>query len=114
AAAAEQAEAEQAARLAGARLMANMLTGAAAQGVQQVWGVEVGKADQDKVAEKLAPVMAKYGGGMPEWLVPYKEEFELGVVLAGVGVGVYRQVQQRKAETARAVNDDSGQQKAAA
>lgn len=45
-----------------------------------------------QVEEKLVPVLRKYEGGMPPWLIPYKSEIELGMVLAGAGFGVWKQV----------------------
>lgn len=60
---------------------------------------------KEAVTEKTAAVLRKHGGGMPEWLVPYREELELGIVLASAGFGVWMQVQaykQAEAEAAKA------------
>ena len=55
-----------------------------------------------RLVEKTAPVMLKHGGGLPDWLLPYREEVELGIAVAVAGFGVYVQVQAHKqAEEAR-------------
>ncbi|WP_063659049.1 hypothetical protein [Aliivibrio fischeri] len=45
----------------------------------------------DALAEKLIPVLDKYDVGTPEFLDRWKEELELGMVFAGVCVGLYQQ-----------------------
>lgn len=50
--------------------------------------------ERQRVAAAAAPVMLKHSGGeMPAWLLPYAEEFRLGMALAGVGFGVWLQMQ---------------------
>ena len=46
-----------------------------------------------QLRDKIAPVMGKYGAGLPDWLIPYKEEIELGVALASMGFSTYLQYQ---------------------
>jgi hypothetical protein len=58
--------------------------------------VAIDPAAKEQVAAKLVPVMKKHGGGMPGWMMPYKEELELGMVLVGVGFGVLMQVRAHK------------------
>lgn len=59
-------------------------------------GVNVADTQKAMIAEKLAPVLEKYNaGGMPPWLAAYKEELELLVSIATVGVSVYMQVKLR-------------------
>lgn len=64
----------------------------------------VSEAQKKQVQEKLAPVLLKYStGGVPPWLLKYREELELAGVLGMVGFSMYQQV---KAE--EAANDQSG------
>lgn len=60
--------------------------------------VSVPKEQKHQIIEKATPVMRKYGGGLPEWLRPYQEEIELGMVVATAGVGIFMQVQHHKRE----------------
>jgi hypothetical protein len=78
--------------------------------------VVIAPEQKEQVAEKMVPVLRKYRGEMPPWLRKWKEEVELGMVLAGVGFGVYlqhrahaQQVAQQAVEKAR---QESGQQQA--
>lgn len=50
------------------------------------------------VIDKTVPVLVKHGvgGDMPPWMAKYREEFELGMVVAGIGFGIFMQVQQHK------------------
>lgn len=50
------------------------------------------------VIDKAVPVLVKHGvgGDLPPWMAKYREEFELGMVVAGIGFGVFLQVQQHK------------------
>lgn len=50
--------------------------------------VQIPKEQRFQIIEKATPVMRKYGGGLPEWLRPYQEEIELGMVIGTAGVGV--------------------------
>ena len=60
--------------------------------------VEIDETSEVQVVDKTTAVLRKYGGGLPPWLEPYREEIELGMVLAGVGFGVYAQVAAHEAE----------------
>jgi hypothetical protein len=64
-------------------------------------GVAIQQEQKDAIVEKATPVMLKYGAGLPDWLQPYREEIELGMVIASTGVGVYVQVQQLKIQQKR-------------
>lgn len=55
--------------------------------------VEIRADDRQALADSLAPVLRKHGGGMPAWLLPYAEELKFGMTLAGVGFGVWMQAQ---------------------
>lgn len=45
-----------------------------------------------EVFEKVQPVFEKYGEGFPDWLAPWKEEIELGIVLSIAGYGIHSQI----------------------
>lgn len=55
--------------------------------------------DEQKAAvvDKTAAVLAKHGGEMPAWMVPWKEEIELGLTLGACGFSIWMQVQAKKA-----------------
>lgn len=54
--------------------------------------LSVSGEERQGLAAAAAPVMLKHAGGeMPAWLLPYAEEFRLGMALAGVGFGLYLQ-----------------------
>tara|TARA_R110001599_G_scaffold287356_2_gene489900 strand:+ start:1873 stop:2367 length:495 start_codon:yes stop_codon:yes gene_type:complete len=55
--------------------------------------IEYSDSQRIQLSEKIAPVMGKYGAGLPDWLMPYKEEIELGVCLASFGFSTYLQYQ---------------------
>lgn len=56
--------------------------------------LQIDAEERQHVASAAAPVMLKHAGGqMPAWLLPYAEEFRLGMALAGVGFGLYLQAQ---------------------
>lgn len=56
--------------------------------------IRIDVEERARVAAAAAPVLLKHAGGeMPTWLLPYAEEFRLGMALAGVGFGVWLQVQ---------------------
>ena len=80
---------------------ARMAVGFVSQLVAMKWpGVAVPAEGQAEIADKLAPVMAKHGGGLPDWLLPYKEEVALGLAVAGVAFGVAMQARAAKAAAA--------------
>ena len=64
--------------------------------------------DQKKqVQAKLQPVLLKYStGGVPPWLLKYREELELAGVLGMIGFGMYQQVKVKEA-----ANDQTGGEK---
>lgn len=94
-----QGEAEQAAARAGAAFAVGFLESVVKMRAPYV---VFGDEQKEQVVEKTAAVLAKHGGGMPEWLVPYREELELGIVLASAGFGVYVQIQTHNAAEAEA------------
>lgn len=56
--------------------------------------LKIDAEERERVAVAAAPVMLKHAGGqMPAWLLPYAEEFRLGMALAGVGFGIWLQAQ---------------------
>lgn len=96
---------------------ARMAVGFVSQLVAMKWpGVTVPAEGQAEIADKLAPVMAKHGGGLPDWLLPYQEELALGMAVAGVAFGVAMQARAvRAAEAAaQAADTPEKQQKPAA
>lgn len=93
----DQAEAQAAADAPGFELGAQMAVGFCVQMLKmRAPYVTIDADSQARVVEKLAPVMAKHGGGLPAWLLPYQEELELGMVLVGVAFGVAAQVKAHK------------------
>lgn len=65
---------------------------------------------KEAITDKAIPVFRKYGGELPEWLQPYREEIELGMVLAVAGVGIYGQVKQHEAEQEKKNNEPEADQ----
>lgn len=60
------------------------------------------------VAEKAAPVVRKYcKGGMPPWLVRWKEEIELGIVLGSAALSVYKQIKAHEKESGTNENSET-------
>ena len=72
--------------------------------------VVVDDPTKEAITDKAIPVFRKYGGEMPEWLQPYREEIELGMVLAVAGVGIYGQVKQHEAEQEKKNNESEADQ----
>ena len=64
--------------------------------------LRISEGDKRELAESLAPVLAKHGGGgeVPAWLVPYLDEIRFGMKLAGVGFGLWLQHQAHVAQQA--------------
>lgn len=63
--------------------------------VQKKTGVKVELATPSNIeegAERWAPVLAKYGAGLPAWLKPYELELKAGIWTAGVLFGLYVEV----------------------
>ncbi len=89
----EAAQAEENAEEAAAKAGAAMAVGFAETMLRMRYDYVVIPAEQKgQIQEKTAAVLAKHGGGMPEWLQPYSEEIELGMTLAATGFGIYMQV----------------------
>lgn len=64
----------------------------------------ISNEQKTQVQQKLAPVLLKYStGGVPPWLLKYREELELAGVLGMVGFGMYQQVKAQEA-----ANDQQG------
>lgn len=64
----------------------------------------VGDKEKMQVQQKLAPVLLKYStGGVPPWLLKYREELELAGALGFVGFGMFQQI-----KAAEAANDQQG------
>jgi len=98
---------DQAARERGAQMGAAMAVGFAENMIKmRLPYVEIDKGSREGLVDSLAPVLAKHGGGMPAWLQPYAEELRFGMTVAGVGFGIWMQVQAHK----DAANDDGQQQ----
>ena len=100
---ADQAEAEQQeaeaerAKLEAAQAGAAWAVGAVETLVNMKWPyVVIEQGSRQALQEKTAAVAYKHGAGLPAWLEPYREEIELGMVLAGVGYGVMIQVAQHE------------------
>ncbi|WP_419536210.1 hypothetical protein [Endozoicomonas sp.] len=69
--------------------------------------VQIDEGTKQAITEKAVPVFRKYGGDLPSWLQPYREEIELGVVVAVAGFGIYSQVKAKEAEEQQEKNNDS-------
>lgn len=101
----EAAEQLKAAELAAATAAATMGVNAlVALFTAQVPYVHIDDKAREAVIEKAAPVLVKHGvgGELPPWLVKWREEIELGMVVGGIGFSVYIQVQQHKKAEAEA------------
>lgn len=70
--------------------------------------VTIDNDTRESIAEKAAPVVAKYcKGGMPPWLVKWKEEIELGLVLGTAALSVYKQIKaHEKIEQSKSENTE--------
>lgn len=64
---------------------------------------------KDDLTDKAAAVMAKHGGAMPAWMVPYQEEVALGIALASAGFGIYVQVTAHNAAIEEQMRIQAGQ-----
>ena len=89
----------------------------AATGVQMVataaerkWPVlEYDDKTKHQVAEKTALVLAKYDMQLPPWLIAWKEEIELGMLIGSIAAGSYIEVQKyKKSEAEKAKKDSEG------
>ena len=69
--------------------------------------INVDSATRDRLIDTAAPVVAKYGLGLPDWLKPWEEEIALGMVIASAGYGIYMQVQRHNAEKDITQNPDN-------
>lgn len=71
----------------------------AEQAVTMIWPeLEYDDKTRDRVARKLAPVLAKRNGELPPWLLAYKEELALAWTLSMVVGMSYRQIKEAKAQ----------------
>lgn len=62
---------------------------------------------REKVAERLAPVLVKYGGHMPPWLEKWKDELMLAIVLGGVAYGSVKAVKEYQPPEKEAAPNES-------
>ncbi|MEK0158808.1 hypothetical protein WLQ65_06550 [Pseudoalteromonas piscicida] len=64
--------------------------------------VTIDNDTREVIAEKAAPVVRKYcKGGMPSWMVKWKEEIELGLVLGTAAISVFKQIKAYEKENAK-------------
>ncbi|REL31073.1 hypothetical protein [Thalassotalea euphylliae] len=88
-----------------AMFMAGSALGVVNQTLPMLFGAPVSMNDQqlDVIGSKAVPVIKKHmkADQAPEWLMKYKEEFELGAALAGVLFGCYREAQAHKRALAK-------------
>lgn len=82
-----------------AGMLVSMLLGGISKGIEATQGVKVAFPAEtvDKGAERLLPLLVKYQGQIPPWILAYKEEFLAGMWVAGVMFETYKQVQAAKA-----------------
>ena len=75
----------------------------------------VSNEQKTQIQQKLAPVLMKYStGGVPPWLLKYREELELAGVLGMVGFGMYQQVKAKEAANDQIGGEDGEQSKSKA
>ena len=63
--------------------------------------VAISPDHKTQIVEKGAAVIKKYDCTLPEWLQPYQEEVELGMVIASAGFGIYAQIANHKEQEAK-------------
>ncbi|QQQ65943.1 hypothetical protein JJQ94_16725 [Pseudoalteromonas sp. GCY] len=64
--------------------------------------VTIDNETREVIAEKAAPVVRKYcKGGMPSWMVKWKEEIELGLVLGTAAISVFKQIKAYEKENTK-------------
>ncbi|QZO12615.1 hypothetical protein [Pseudoalteromonas piscicida] len=64
--------------------------------------VTIDNDTREVIAEKAAPVVRKYcKGGMPSWMVKWKEEIELGLVLGTAAISVFKQIKAYEKENTK-------------
>lgn len=90
---------------------AGMLIGMGLQILAVKLGVTLPAEVKEEGAKKLAAVLAKHNGVMPDWYKRYEEEFALGIWCAGVAWRCYEESQKRKAAVT-AAPDGGGDAKA--
>lgn len=87
---------------------AAFITGMLETGVKTVYPfVQYEEGQRQMARERLTPLCKKYGGEMPEWLIPWKEEIMAAQFFAQVGLMTYLQVKAHKAQ--EAANDEGGE-----
>jgi hypothetical protein len=87
---------------------AGMLIGMGLQLLSKKFGVTLTQDQRKDGTEKLAEVLAKYDGQLPDWIKKYQEEFMLGMWCAGVAWQCYEIAQQKKAEAMAPAADGGG------
>lgn len=80
---------------------AGMLIGMGLKIIGQKLGVTFDADVKKDGQEKLAAVLAKYDGKLPDWFVKYQEEFQLGMWCAGVAWKCYEVAQEKKEQAAK-------------
>ncbi|AMO56621.1 hypothetical protein GZ77_03560 [Endozoicomonas montiporae] len=82
--------------------------------VKMRWSfVQIDDGIRGQVIEKAVPVCKKYGSDFPDWLKPFREEIELGMVVAAAGFGIWSQIkaheaaQQSPQETEQGAGDEA-------
>ena len=90
---AEESQAEAAAEQAEGAMMADMALGVVESVLRMRWpAVAFDATARADAVEKLGALLAKYGGSMPAWLVPYQAEISAAMSLGGLGFGVYQSI----------------------
>ncbi len=98
-----------------AEVSAHVAVAVIEQTVGMFWpAADIKQEQKNQVQQKLKPVLLKYGaGGLPPWLLAYKEELELAGVLAMVGLSIRAQVMAAKAEEEKNSDGEEPEPKAA-
>lgn len=90
---ADEQQAEAAAEQAEGAMMADMALGVVESVLRMKWpAVAFDATARADAVEKLGALLAKYGGAMPQWLVPYQAEISAAMSLGGLGFGVYQSI----------------------
>lgn len=93
-----EAEAKASAEEAAAEAGAAFITGMLETGVTYFYPfVSYEDSQREMARDRLKPLCMKYGGEMPEWLQPWREEIEAATFFTMVGIQTYMQVKAHKA-----------------
>lgn len=87
---------------------ASMLVGGADFIIRQSLHPDVGFDESSKanLSQALAPLLKKYGGDVPPWLKPYKEEAAFCIALGMASFGVFSQYKAvKQAEAAQKLSE---------